>query len=138
MNASLRQGLAVLAVAAILAHMGLISLSHVKDYVAWPAGSLGLCIAAALCGALLALAEEKAILLMTVAAPVSAMLFGASWAAATWGLLGSQVPTAELFFSDLVLLYALQRSFLLGAPAIVFGLLGVLIVQLSLPRFLRR
>ena len=138
MNLILRQSMAVIAAAAILAYMGLISLSHLRDYVAWPADMLALSIVAALCGMLLALAESKALHLYLIASVVSPLLFGGFWAYATWGVLGSSIPLVELLFSDLVLLYAVQRSFLLVAPCLVFGLLGVLGVQLLLPKILRR
>ncbi len=138
MNLILRQSMAVIAAAAILAYMGLISLSHLRDYVAWPADMLALSIVAALCGALLALAESEALHLYLIASVVSALLFGGFWAYATWGVLGSSIPFVELLFSDLVFFYAVQRSFLLFAPCLVFGLLGVLGVQLLLPKILRR
>ena len=53
-------------------------------------------------------------------------------------LVGPEFPLADLMFSDLVLLYIIQRGFLLVAPTFVFGLLGVLGVQLLLPKLLRR
>ena len=130
--------MAVIAAAAILAYMGLISLSHLRDYVAWSADMLALSIVAALCGMLLALAESKALHLFLIASVVSPLLFGGFWAYATWGVLGNSIPFIDLLFSDLVLLYVVQRSFLLVAPSIVFGLLGVLSVQLLLPKILRR
>ena len=138
MNLILRQSMAVIAAAAILAYMGLISLSHLRDYVAWPADMLALSIVAALCGMLLALAESKALHLYLIASVVSPLLFGGFWAYATWGVLGNSIPFVDLLFSDLVLLYAFQRSLLLVAPSLVFGLLGVLSVQLLLPKILRR
>ncbi len=138
MNLTLRQSMAVIAAAAILAYMGLISLSHLRDYVAWSADMLALSIVAALCGMLLALAESKALHLFLIASVVSPLLFGGFWAYATWGVLGNSIPFVDLLFSDLVLLYVVQRSFLLVAPSIVFGLLGVLSVQLLLPKILRR
>jgi hypothetical protein len=138
MNLILRQSMAVIAAAVILAYMGLISLSHLRDYVAWPADMLALSIVAALCGALLALAESEALHLYLIASVVSALLFGGFWAYATWGVLGSSIPFVELLFSDLVFFYAVQRSFLLVTPCLVFGLLGVLGVQLLLPKILRR
>ena len=138
MNLILRQSMAVIAAAAILAYMGLISLSHLRDYVAWSADMLALSIVAALCGMLLALAESKALHLYLIASVVSPLLFGGFWAYATWGVLGNSIPFVDLLFSDLVLLYVVQRSFLLAAPSIVFGLLGVLSVQLLLPKILRR
>ena len=113
MNLILRQSMAVIAAAAILAYMGLISLSHLRDYVAWPADMLALSIVAALCGMLLALAESKALHLYLIASVVSPLLFGGFWAYASWGVLGSRLPFVELLFSDLVLFYAIQRSFLL-------------------------
>jgi hypothetical protein len=138
MNLILRQSMAVIAAAAILAYMGLISLSHLRDYVAWPADMLALSIVAALCGMLLALAESKALHLYLIASVVSPLLFGGFWAYATWGVLGNSIPFVDLLFSDFVLLYVVQRSFLLVAPCLVFGLLGVLGVQLLLPKILRR
>ena len=138
MNTKLRQSLAVFAVAAILAYMGLISLSHLKDYVAWPADMLSLSLVAALCGLLLALAERKALLLYTVASFASVPLFGGFWAYASWALLGDQIPALDILLSDVVFTYTFQRSFLLVAPSLVFGLLGVFGVQLLLPKLLRR
>ena len=138
MSAYLRQSAMVVAVAAILAYVGLISLSSVRDYVAWPTDMLGLSLVAALCGILLALAEKKALLLFTVSATLSLLLFGGFWAYASWALLRGQLPILTLLISDLVLLYTVQRGFLLVAPTFVFGLLGVLGVQLLLPKLLRR
>ncbi len=138
MSAYLRQSAMVVAVAAILAYVGLISLSSVRDYVAWPTDMLGLSLVAALCGILLALAEKKALPLFTVAAILSVLLFGGFWAYASWALLRGQLPILTLLISDLVLLYTVQRGFLLVAPTFVFGLLGVLGVQLILPKLLRR
>ena len=138
MGSRLRTGASVCAVAAILAYMGLTSLSHVGDYVAWPADMLALSIVAALCGALLAMAEERAIRLLMMASLMSVLLFGGFWVYASWALLGNQFPLAELILSDLVFLYVIQRGFWLVAPSLVFGLLGVIIVELFLPMSLRR
>ncbi len=138
MNPGLRQCLAVFAVAAILAYMGLISLTHLKDYVAWPADMLALSLAAALSGTLLAMAEPKAVLLYIVASFASVPLFGGFWAYTSWALLGGQIPALDLLLSDVVFTYTFQRSFLLVAPSLVFGLLAVLGVQLFLPKLLRR
>ena len=138
MNAKLRQSLAVFAVAAILAYMGLISLTHLKNYVAWPADMLALSLAAALAGTLLAMAEPKALVLFIVASFASVPLFGGFWAYASWALLGDQITALDLILSDVVFTYTFQRSFLLVAPSLVFGLLGVLGVQLLLPKLLRR
>ena len=98
MNLILRQSMAVIAAAAILAYMGLISLSHLRDYVAWPADMLALSIVAALCGMLLALAESKALHLYLIASVVSPLLFGGFWAYATWGVLGSRIPLSNYCF----------------------------------------
>ena len=138
MSAYLRQSAVVLAVAAILAYVGLISLSSMRDYVAWPTDMLGLSLVAALCGMLLALAEKKALSMFIVAAMLSVLLFGGFWAYASWAMLRGQLPTLPLLLSDLVLLYTVQRGFLLVASSLVFGLLGVLGVQLFLPKLLRR
>ncbi len=138
MSSWLRQSMAVIAVAAVLAYMGLISLSHVSGYVAWPADMLALSVVAALCGALLALAEGKSILLLLIATAVSGLLFGGFWMYTSWALLGNQFPFGELILSDVVFLYIIQRSFLLAAPGFVFGALGVIIVELFLPKILRR
>ncbi|MDE0143703.1 MAG: hypothetical protein OXI80_03555 [Caldilineaceae bacterium] len=138
MRALIRQSSAVLAVASILAYVGLISLSHIRDYVPWPADMLALSLVAALCGALLAAAESRAILLFALAAILSAFLFGSYWAFASWALLRGQLPALDILFSDYVFVYTVQRGFLLVAPSIVFGLLGVFGVQLLLSKVLRR
>ena len=138
MSSWFRQSLAVIAVAAVQAYMGLISLSHVGGYVAWPADMLELSVAAVVCGALLALAEGRSILLLLIASAVSVLLFGGYWAYALWALLGSQFQFFELMLSDVVFLYILLRSFLLTAPSIVFGVLGIIIVELFWPMILRR
>lgn len=137
MNPRFRQGMVVLGGAAIMAYMGLISLSEIRGYVAWPVDLLGVSVAAALCGIVLALAEENAALLLAMASAVSFLLFGGFWAYASWALVGNQVPFFELVLSDLVLLYSIQRGGLLMVPSLAFGLLGVLVVQLFLPRQLR-
>lgn len=138
MRALIRQSSAVLAVASILAYVGLISLSHIRDYVPWPADMLALSLVAALCGALLAAAESRAILLFALAAILSALLFGGYWAFASWALLRGQLPALDILFSDYVFVYTVQRGFILVAPSIVFGLLGVFGVQLLLSKVLRR
>ena len=118
--------------------MGLISLSDVGGYVAWPADMLALSIVATLCGILLALAEETAVLLLVLASVVSVLLFGGYWAYTSWVLLGDQFPILEHLLSDLVLLYILQRSFLLVASSFTFGLFGVIVVELNQPKLLHR
>ncbi len=138
MNLRFRQCMAVIGGAAILAYMGLISLSDVRGYVAWPANMLALSLAAALCGILLAVAEENAALLLTMASVVSVLFFGGFWVYATWALLGEQISFVELILSELVFLYTIQRGALLLALSLVFGLLGVLGAQLLIPRILRR
>lgn len=137
MSSFTRQSSAVLAVASILAYVGLISLSHIRDYVPWPADMLALSLVAAICGALLALAEDRAILLFTLAAILSVLLFGGFWAFASWALLRGQLPVLDVLFSDFVFIYAVQRGFILVAPSIVFGLIGVFGVQLLLSKRLR-
>jgi len=99
---------------------------------------LTLSLVAALCGALLAVAESRAILLFALAAILSVLLFGGFWASASLALLRGQIPALDLLFSDFVFLYTVQRGFILVAPSIVFGLLGVFSVQLLLPKLLRR
>ena len=136
MHSYLRSAASVLAVAAILAYLGLISLSDIGGYVPWQADMLVLSIGALLSGTVLALAEKRAFLLQVIASLSSVLLFGAFWTYATWGLLGGFVPPLQLILSDFVLLYTLQRGFLLVGPGIVFGLLGVIIVHLLLPRLL--
>lgn len=136
MHPHLRSAASVLAVAAILAYLGLISLSDIGGYVPWQADMLVLSIGAVLSGTVLALAEERAMVLQLIASLLSVPLFGAFWTYATWGLLGGFVPLLELLLSDFVLLYTLQRGFLLVGPGIVFGLLGVIIVHLLLPKLL--
>ena len=113
MHSHLRSAASVLAVAAILAYLGLISLSDIGGYVPWRADMLVLSIGAVVSGTVLALAEKRAILLQAIASLLSALLFGAFWTYATWGLLGGFVPLLELLLSDFVLLYTLQRGFLL-------------------------
>lgn len=138
MRTLIRQSSAVLAVASILAYVGLISLSHIRDYVPWPADMLALSLVAALCGALLAAAESRAILLFALAAISSVFLFAGYWAFASWTLLRGQLPALDILLSDYVFVYTVQRGFLLVAPSIVFGLLGVFGVQLLLSKVLRR
>lgn len=137
MNPRFKQGMVVIGVAAILAYMGLISLSDVRDYVAWPLSLLELSIAAALCGILLAMAEENAIRLLAMASVLSAVLFGGFWVYASWALLGQRIPFVELILSDLVFLYIIQRAALLITSSLVFGLLGAVCVQIFLPKHLR-
>ena len=137
MRSRLRATASVCAVAAILAYLGLISLSDVGGYVTWSSDMLTLSIVAVLCGVLLALAEEKSIPLLVIASALSLLLFGVFWAYATLGLLGNYLTLFELILSDLVLLYTLQRGLFLVGTSMVFGLLGVIIVQLLLPKLLR-
>lgn len=137
MSPQFRNGAAVFAVAAILAQTGLVSLSDLREYVAWPANTLALSVVAYLCGALLALAATGAVRLYLIGSVLGVILFGGFWAYASWALLGEQIPFVELIFSDPVFLYTIQRGLLLLAPSLVFGLMGVLSVQLFLPATLR-
>jgi len=127
-----------MAVASILAYFGLISLTHIQDYVPWPADMLALSLVAAISGAVLAAAESRAILLFALAAILSTLLFGGFWTYASWALLRGQLPALDILFSDYVFTYTVQRGFILVAPSIVFGLLGVFGVQLLLSKVLRR
>jgi len=138
MRSLIRQCSAVMAVASILAYFGLISLTHIQDYVPWPADMLALSLVAAISGAVLAAAESRAILLFALAAILSTLLFGGFWTYASWALLRGQLPALDILFSDYVFTYTVQRGFILVAPSIVFGLLGVFGVQLLLSKVLRR
>ncbi len=137
MRSTLRSAVSVCAAAAILAWLGLISLSDLGGYVPWQTDMLALSLGATLCGVVLALAEEKVALLLVIASLLSVPLFGGFWAYAAWGLLGGFVPPLQLLVSDYVLLYTLQRGLFLVGLGIVFGLFGVIIVQLVLPKLLR-
>lgn len=133
----LKQGTAVIAAALIVGYMGLISVSEVGDYVPWSAGFLGLGIAAALCGILLALIDEQAIRLMSMACVLGVLIFGGFWSIASWALLGEQISFLELVLSDLVFSYVLRRGILLLLISILFGLLGTVGMQIILPSHYR-
>lgn len=137
MRSTFGSAVSVCAVAAILAWLGLISLSDLGGYVPWQTDMLAFSLGAALCGVVLALAEERAALLLVIASLLSVPLFGGFWAYAAWGLLGGFVSPLQLLVSDYVLLYTLQRGLLLVGLGIVFGLFGVIIVQLFLLKLLR-
>lgn len=133
MSRRLKQGTAIIAAALVVAYLGLISITEVGDYVSWSVGLLGLSLAAALCGLLLALIDEQAIRLMSIASVLGMLIFGGLWSIASWALLGEQFTFVELILSDLVFSYVLRRGLLLGLITILFGLIGAAGMQLFLP-----
>ena len=133
MSQRVRQGTAIVAAALVLAYVGAVSVSKVRDFAPWPANLLWLSVVSVICGVLLALSSDGAVRSIVVASVVAVLIFGGLRSYMVWTLLGQYVSLSDLVLSDLVLLYVIQRGLLMLLVSALFGLLGAVVTLVFLP-----
>ncbi len=133
MSRRVRQGTAIVAVALVLAYVGTVSVSKVRDFAPWPANLLWLIVISAICGVLLALSSDGADWSIAVASLLAVLIFGGLQSYMIWVLLGQYVSLFDLVLSDFVLVYVTQRGILMLMVSALFGLLGAVVTRAFLP-----
>lgn len=136
MRHRLRQSLAMIAVALVLAYVGTAAVARVRGFAPWEGDLLWLIVAAFVCGILLTLTNDDAIWLMMAASVLAVLIFIGLWSVIFWMSLEQSIPILDLLLSDFVFIYFAQRSSLLLFLSVLFGLLGVALVmalQIFLP-----
>ena len=134
MGQRVRQGIAVVAVAVVLAYTGTVSVSPVRDFAPWrPTNLSWLSVVSAICGVLLALSSDRAAWSIVAASVLAVLIFGGLWSYICWALLGQYISFFDLIQSDLVLFYVIQLGILMFMASALFGLLGAVIATVFLP-----
>ncbi len=132
----IRQSLAVIAAAIVLAYVGTTAVSQVRGFAPWQGNLAWLVIAAMICGILIAFTNDDAIWLMIAATVLSVLIFIGLWSVIFWVLLGRALPLHRLILSDFLFIYFVQRGSLILFLGGLFGLLGVasvMILQIFIP-----
>lgn len=124
-----------MAVAIILAFVGLVSITEVQRFVPWATNIMGLFVAAIICCLLLVLMSPRAMMLMGLASTLSVLIFSAFWTYSTWRLVGAVFSLADPVTLNLLILYLVPRSLILFFTAIAGGALTVIAVRFVRPDF---
>jgi hypothetical protein len=131
MRPRIRQISAVVAAALVIAAVSVLTLTPIGPFLVGRISLLWLGVTAALCGALLAMSSERALLLVTVAAGLAVVIFGGVWSYLVWVLIGQDLSAVvsfwELALSDYVFLYVAQRGAIIFMFSAAFGVVGAVI-----------
>ena len=140
MGQSVRRGTAVVAVALILAYVGTMAITPMRDFAPWPTNMLWLGVVSTICGVLLALISligEEAVWSIIAASVLAVLIFGGLWSYICWALLGQYISQYISFFnlilSDFVFPYVIKRGALMFIVSVLFELLGAVIALIFLP-----
>ena len=133
MGEKVRQGTLVLAAALVVAYMGAVSISQVRDFAPWPANLAWLSFFSAICGVLLALSNDRAAQSMVVASGLAVLIFAGIWSYILWALLGEHISLIDLILSDFMFLYVIRLGFLIFLVSVFCGLLGTVVALTLFP-----
>jgi hypothetical protein len=132
-NLKVRQWTAIVAAAVVLAYVGIVAVTEVRDFALWPASLAWLGVFAAICGALLALISDGAAWSIVVASVLAVMIFAGLWSYIFWLFLGEFVSLLEIIVSNLFIFQVLPRSAVVLITTVLLGLLGVVAATIFLP-----
>jgi hypothetical protein len=121
------------AVAIVLAYVGTVAVTQVRDSALWPADLSGLGVASAICGVLLVLISDSAVRLMAVASGLAVLVFAGVWGFVLWSLLGDYFSLFELVVSNLFILQVIFGCFVIFATTFFAGLLAIVAVTVVVP-----
>ena len=133
MGEKARQGTTVLAAALVLAYLGAVSISQVRDFAPWPANLAWLSFFSAMCGILLAISNDRAARSMVVASALAVPIFAGIWSYILWALLGEYISFFDLILSDFMFLYVIRLGALIFVVSTFFGLLGTVLALTIVP-----
>jgi len=133
MHLKVRQWTAIVAAAVVLAYVGIVAVTEVRDFALWSANLTWLGVIAAICGALLALVSEGAVWSIVVASVLAVLIFAGLWSYIFWSFLGEYFSFLELIVSNLFIFQVLPRSALILITTLLLGLLGTVAATILLP-----
>jgi preprotein translocase subunit SecY len=132
-NPRIRRWAAVVATAIVLAYVGTVAVTQVRDSALWPADLGWLGAVSAVCGVLLALIDEDTIRLMVVASGLAVLIFAGVWSYILWSLLGDYFSLFELMVSNFFVLQVIPRSAMIFGTTLFMGLLAIVAVTTFVP-----
>jgi len=133
MSPRVRQWVATIAAAIVLAYVGTVAVTEVQDYSWWSANLAWLVAFSVVCGALLALIGRSAVWSMTAASGLAVLIFVAVWDYTLWSFLGDYFSPLELMVSNLFILQVLPRSAVIFGTTFFAGLLAIVAVTTFVP-----
>jgi hypothetical protein len=128
----IRQWTGTLAVTAILAYAGTVSLTVVKNTAMWETNTLWLGAFALICGALFVLISESSFRFMIIASVLAAVIVAGLWSYILWSSLGGHISYFSLLSSNLCLAYVYPISAVVAIISIPLGLIGIILMKLIL------
>jgi hypothetical protein len=133
MSPRVRQWIATIAAAIVLAYVGTVAVTEVQDYSWWSANLAWLTAFSVVCGALLALIGRNAVRSMTAASGLAVLIFVAVWYYTLWSFLGDYFSPLELMVSNLFILQVLPQSATIFGTTFFAGLLAIVAVMIFVP-----
>jgi len=130
MKSMVRRWLGTLAAAAVLAYVGTVAVTEVKDFALWRVGFLWLCAFALICGALLAMSSDRAYRSMVWASALAALTLAGLWSYIWWSFLGEYISYFEVLKSNLFILHVLPRSAVVFFVTMPLGLMAVVFTKM--------
>jgi hypothetical protein len=133
MRPEVRRWTAIIAAAVILAYVGTVTVSEVRDFALWPASLVWLSVFAVICGGLLALISDGAVWSTVVASVLAVLIFAGLWSYIFWSFLGEWFPYSELIVSTPFISRVFRQSFVILITTIPLGLLGAVAATIFPP-----
>lgn len=132
MRLRVRRWTAIIAAAVVLAYVGTVTVSEVRDFALWPAGFVWLSVFAVVCGGLLALISDGAAWSIAVASVLAVLILAGLWSYIFWSFLGEYFSYFELIVSTPFISQVFRQSFVILITTVPLGLLGVVAATLLL------
>ena len=133
MRLEVRRWTAIIAAAVVLAYVGTVTVSEVRDFALWQASLAWLGVFAAICGVLLALTSDGAVWSIAVASVVAVLIFAGLWSYILWSFLGEYFSYFELIVSTPFISQVFPQSFVILITTVPLGLLGVAAATIFVP-----
>ena len=133
MHLEVRRWTAIIAAAVVLAYVGTVTVSEVRDFALWPAGLVWLSVFAVICGVLLTLTSDGAIWSIVVASVLAIVIFAGLWSYIFWSFLGEYFSYFELIVSTAFISQVFRQSLVILITTVPLGLLGVVAATIFLP-----
>jgi hypothetical protein len=130
MKSMVRRWLCTVAAAAVLAYVGTVAVTEVKDFALLRFGFLWLCAFALISGALLAMTSDRAFWSMVWASALAAVTLAGLWSYIWWSFLGEHLSYFEVLKSNLFMLHVLPRSAVVFFVTMPLGLLAIVFTKM--------
>jgi hypothetical protein len=133
MRLEVRRWTAIIAAAVVLAYVGTVTVSEVRDFALWPAGLIWLSVFAVICGVLLALISDGAGWSIVMASVLAVLIFAGLWSYIFWAFLGKYFSYFELIVSTPFISQVFRQGFVILITTVPLGLLGVAAATIFVP-----